>query len=146
MREAIIQTWSGDACSIQPISPGACDMAPGRHVKQQGRISRQQRARRTTRWTHPTSRQALPTNVCRVWSASRVACAPGVVVAPVQAQRRLEAGLGAVKVLGRAVLMARERVCVRVARVQLQRALEIAQRRLVLLRSQNRRGRQVRRK
>jgi hypothetical protein len=33
-----------------------------------------------------------------------------------------------------------------VARVQLQRALEIAQRRLVLLRSQNRRGRQVRRK
>ena len=60
--------------------------------------------------------------------------APGIVVAPVQAQGGLVAGLGAVKVLAGAVLVPRQRVRVHEARLQLQRALEVAQRRLVLLR------------
>lgn len=61
--------------------------------------------------------------------------APGVVVAAVETDGGLEASLGAVKVLGRAVFMAAQRVAVREARVQLQRTLEEAHRALVLLRA-----------
>lgn len=59
--------------------------------------------------------------------------APGVVVAAVEADGIIVAGLGAVKVLVGKVLVAAEREGVGEGRVQLQRALEESQRSLVLL-------------
>ncbi len=67
-------------------------------------------------------------------SGVRVARAPGVVVAAVEADGVFVAGLGAIEVLVGKVLVPAQ--CVRIGEcgVQLQRALEEPQRRLVLLR------------
>ena len=68
------------------------------------------------------------------------AAAPGVVVARVQADRVLVAGQPLLEVLVGGVLVARQRVGVREAGLHLQRALEEAQRVLVLLRGRTRAG------